>query len=82
MRTTLDIDADVLAAAKSIARRDRSTAGRVLSELARRALTQADREPTGRTTEAVVRYGVPVIPAGERPVTTEQVDDLMDEQGL
>ena len=40
MRTTLDIDDDVLASAKEIARREKKTAGQVLSELARRALTQ------------------------------------------
>jgi hypothetical protein len=40
MRTTLDLDEDVLASAKEIARRENKTAGQVLSELARRALTQ------------------------------------------
>ena len=40
MRTTLDLDDDVLASAKEIARRENKTAGQVLSELARRALTQ------------------------------------------
>lgn len=40
MRTTLDLDEDVLASAKEIGRRENKTAGRVLSELARRALTQ------------------------------------------
>ena len=40
MRTTLDLDEDVLASAKEIARRENKTAGQVVSELARRALTQ------------------------------------------
>ena len=40
MRTTLDIDDDVLQAAKELARRERKTAG-FLSELARRGLTEA-----------------------------------------
>ena len=40
MRTTLDLDEDVLTSAKEIARRENKTAGQVLSELARRALTQ------------------------------------------
>jgi hypothetical protein len=40
MRTTLDIDNEVLEASKEIARRTGSTAGSVLSALARRALTQ------------------------------------------
>lgn len=39
MRTTLDIANDVLQAAKELARREKKTAGEVISELARRALT-------------------------------------------
>lgn len=39
MRTTLDIDDDILAAAKDLARAEGKTAGQVLSDLARRALT-------------------------------------------
>lgn len=39
MRTTLDIDDDVLEAAKVLGRRTKRTAGAVLSELARCALT-------------------------------------------
>jgi hypothetical protein len=35
MRTTLDIDDDLLAAAKELARRERSTAGQVVSRLLR-----------------------------------------------
>ena len=47
MRTTLDIADDVLQAAKELARREKTTAGRVISELARSALT------TPRTGRAV-----------------------------
>jgi len=39
MRTTLDIDDDVLQAAKELAEAEKKTAGQVLSELARKALT-------------------------------------------
>lgn len=45
MRTTLDIDDDVLEAAKSLAKQSNRTAGAVLSELARRALTSDSGEP-------------------------------------
>jgi len=48
MRTTLDIDDDVLQAAKELARRQKKTAGAVISELTRKALTApppAAREP-------------------------------------
>jgi hypothetical protein len=41
MRTTLEIDDDVLEAIKALARQSRKTAGAVLSDLARRALTVA-----------------------------------------
>jgi len=36
MRTTLDIDDDVLQAAKELAQRDKKTTGEMLSELARK----------------------------------------------
>jgi hypothetical protein len=39
MRTTLDIDEDVLAAAKDIAQAERRTVGQVVSELVRKAVT-------------------------------------------
>lgn len=38
MRTTLDLDPDVLAAAKELARRRKLSTGRVISELVREAL--------------------------------------------
>jgi hypothetical protein len=41
MRTTLDIDDDILQAAKELAQRERKTAGRILSELGRRRLAEA-----------------------------------------
>ena len=74
MRTTLDIDEDVLESAKELAARRGTTAGRVLSELARSALA-----PRGRT--ARKRNGVPVLPKqrGARIVTPEIVNRLRDE---
>jgi hypothetical protein len=40
MRKTLDIDADMLAAAKALAQSGHSTAGRVISDLMRCAITR------------------------------------------
>jgi hypothetical protein len=54
VRTTLDVDEDVLLAAKQLARQRGSTVGRVLSALARRAL-----QPTR---SAAVRNGVRLFP--------------------
>jgi hypothetical protein len=41
MRTTLDIDPDILQAAKMLAEAEYKTLGQVLSELVRKGLTQA-----------------------------------------
>ena len=41
MRTTLDIDEDILSAAKRLAAEEKTTAGKVISDLVRQALTQA-----------------------------------------
>jgi hypothetical protein len=74
MRTTLDIDDDVLQAAKELAAHRRSTAGKVLSDLARKGL-----EPvrSGR-----IRNGVPLLPprpAGAPRPTMKLVNDLRDD---
>jgi hypothetical protein len=75
MRTTLDIDDDVLQAAKELAANRRTSAGKVLSELARKAL-----QPKRRTAE---RNGVPLLPrrpAGSPRPTMDLVNRLRDEQ--
>ena len=80
MRTTLDIDEDILQAAKELARAENKTAGQVLSELARRGLTQ----PRGgsRVSEMRIVDGIPVIPARGAVVTKELVDRLIEEDDL
>jgi hypothetical protein len=73
MRTTLDIDDDVLAAAKELAKARDSTAGRVISDLARRALT----ESTAR--EPQYRGGFRLLPPTEKIVTSEMIQKWLDE---
>lgn len=83
MRTTLDIDDDLLAAAKELARRERSTAGKVVSRLLRRSLTgtEAQAKP-GRPRRRPVA-GFQPFPARAGVVTTnEQVNALRDAEGV
>ena len=74
MRTTLAIDDDVLAAARSLAERERKTLGEVITALARQALQPGTRAPASRN-------GVPLLPSGPNatPVTMELVNRLRDE---
>jgi hypothetical protein len=76
MRTTLDIDDDVLAVARASAARKHISIGRELSALARAALrsTTTGAAPT-------TRNGLPLLltTASGRPVTLELVNQLRDE---
>jgi hypothetical protein len=74
MRTTLAIDDDVLQAAKELAAAEGSTAGAVVSALARKGLES--RSAAGR-----VRNGVPLLPrrpSGAPRPTMKLVNDLRD----
>jgi hypothetical protein len=75
MRTTLNIDDDVLRAVKEIARLRGNTAGGILSELAREAL--ARERPA---VDVSVRNGVPLLPPrpGAGIVTPSAVQSLGD----
>ena len=74
MRTTLDIEEDVLAAVKELARKQGRTAGEVLSTLARRALTGAA-EP-GEVREPKATYGFKPFAAEGKVVSNEVIDEL------
>ena len=83
MRTTLDIDDDVLAVAKELARRERSSAGKVVSRLLRRSLTGT--EPAGEKARGRRRSVAGFVPFPARPglvITNEEVNALRDSEGL
>jgi len=76
MRTTLDIADDVLQAAKERARREKKTAGEVISELARSALT---RPPGAGSAPARSKSGFRPFPRRGGVVTNELIDKLREE---
>jgi hypothetical protein len=73
MRTTLDLEEDVLLAAKEIAKQRGNTVGQVLSGLARQALT--------RRTPVSTKHALPLFPVQPDAgvVTLELVNHLRDE---
>ncbi len=74
MRTTLNLDDDVLLAVRERAHRERRTIGEVLSELARQAL--AGGVPQG----AEEFHGFRPLPARGRPVSNAMIDRLREDE--
>lgn len=72
MRTTLDVEDDILLAAKEIAKQRGVGVGKALSDLARQALV--------RRAEGGTRNGLPLFPiqADSGPVTLELINRLRD----
>lgn len=73
MRTTIDLEEDVLLAVKEIARQRKVSIGKVISELTRLALTQQN--------TTTVRNDIPLFPIQPSAgvVTPELVNQLRDE---
>lgn len=81
MRTTLDIDDDVLRAAKERARAEGKTAGRVLSELARRALMSKRVDTAISPIEVDPVLGFAPLPSRGVIVTDEDVEKIREAEG-
>ena len=83
MRTTLDIDDDLLVAAKELARRERSSAGKVVSRLLRQSLTSAGpAAPKARRRAASVAGFEPFPALPGVVVTDEDVNALRESEGI
>ncbi len=78
MRTTVDIDPDVLAAARALARRRNTSIGQVLSQLARQALTGG---PPTAPEAATSFFGFRPFPARGTVVDNDTIDSLRDQEG-
>ena len=82
MRTTLDLAEDVLLAAKELAKREGKTAGQVLSELARRALSQPPEPAVSRNSKRQDRFlGFEPFPTRGGVVTNQLVNQLREADG-
>jgi hypothetical protein len=80
MRTTLSLDDDILLAVKERARREKRTAGQVLSDLARQALTQQlSAEPTA---DSEGFFGFEPFEHRGPAVSNAFVDRLRDEEAV
>lgn len=79
MRTTLDIDEDVLLAAKEHAARERKSVGAVISALARESLRRPAQAPRRTTARRGGRFAV--LPPRDELITVEHIRTLQDAEG-
>ena len=80
MRTTLNIDDDLLIAIKEVAKRDSRPAGAVASELLRQSLARSGSEVTGGREEGPVdEFGFRLFPKRGDVVTNELIDRLRED---
>jgi hypothetical protein len=77
MRTTLNIADDILQVAKERARREKTTTGAIISQLARSALTTPP--PGARARSVKTRVGFRPFPKRGGIVTNELIDKLRDD---
>ncbi len=84
MRTTLDIDDELLEAIRELARHRRTSMGRVASELLRRALAgETGKDEPGQGGRSGRRLaGFRPFPAGGRIVSADRVERIRDEEGV
>ena len=75
MRTTLDVEDDVLDAVRSLARAQGRSMGTVLSELVRRALS-----PDRRLIDGPGGFPTFEVPTGAPPLTVETVRVALDDE--
>jgi len=79
MRTTLDLDDDVLAAAREISRRQGVSQGQVISRLLRAALTGNSETTTSTSKNA---GGFKPFPIRGSVISNELIDKLRDNEGI
>ena len=79
MRTTLNVDDDVLAYAQAHARHEHISIGEAVSRLVRDGI-RARNGSVAKVREPQSRYAL--LPARDEVITSEHVRSLMDQEGL
>ncbi len=84
MRTTIDLEPDVLMAAKELARQENVSLGKVVSRLLRMALTGQGGVQTGSAAPADAASATGFVPFAPRGVviSNELIDKLRHSEGV
>ena len=82
MRTTLNIDDDLVIAVKELAKRDSQSAGAVVSSLLRKCLAGGDHDPaTDPAVRVEAEFGFRPFPKRGGVVTNALIDRLREQVG-
>ena len=81
MRTTLNIDDDLLIAVKEVAARESKSAGAIVSNLLRRSLAHGGFDGSAGPAEPETEFGFRPFPRRGGVVTNELIDRLREETG-
>jgi hypothetical protein len=86
VRTTLDLDEDILYAAKQLAQQQRKSIGQVVSELVREAfsakLAGPENQAPAAFCEPLHQYGIFLLPNRGAIVSNELVNKLRDDEDI
>lgn len=80
MRTTVNIEDDILAVIKEMARKEHVSAGRVISRIVREALTDRNCRQNAGSEQTVAGFR-PFLPR-EKVISNEQVNWIRDDEGV
>ena len=80
MRTTLDIDKDVLIAVKERARKEKKSTGRIISNIVRESLSGLRPEENDR--RFIEKNGFRMLAPRGEVITLEHVQRIIDEEGI
>ena len=81
MRTTLNLDEDAALAARNLARRQRMSLGKAVSELVRRGASAGHPQSPSRIA-LPLRGRFALLPARDEIITPQHVRDLMEREGI
>ena len=81
MRTTLNIDTELIIAAKELAEREHKTAGQVVSELLRQALYARVVQTRKKGQSGKDNFGFLPVPSRGGVVTNQHINQLREELG-
>jgi predicted DNA-binding ribbon-helix-helix protein len=79
MRLTVNLENDLYAVAKSLAKAEDCTISAAVNRLLRRSLSKSERDPTSRSSIRPAKRNGFVVSRGSKPITADTVREIENE---